>query len=75
MVSNKGPSAATAVAVNDTLPAGMTLVAPVPTGCTGTTAITCTVGTLAAGGSVTLNLNVSVGAAANEHRARPTPRP
>ena len=65
VVSNKGPSAATAVAVNDTLPAGMTLVAPVPTGCTGTTAITCTVGTLPAGGSVTLNLNVSVGVAAS----------
>jgi uncharacterized repeat protein (TIGR01451 family) len=64
-VTNKGPSAATGVVVNDTLPAGMTLVAPIPAGCTGTTAITCTVGTVAVGGSVTLNLNVSVSAAAN----------
>ena len=43
----------------------MTLVAPVPTGCTGTTAITCTVGTLPAGGLGPLNLNVSVGVAAS----------
>lgn len=47
--ANAGPGAAENVSVTDVLPAGVQLVsAP---GCTGTTTLTCAVGTLASGGS------------------------
>ena len=67
-VTNHGPSAADAVTVTDPLPAGLTLAATTP-GCTpgsgsaGT--ITCTLGTVAAGTTVPINLTVRVGAAAS----------
>jgi large repetitive protein len=67
VVTNHGPSPATAVIVTDTLPTGITLTATVPgcnpgAGSAGT--ITCTLATLAAGASHTFDLNVAVGAAA-----------
>jgi uncharacterized repeat protein (TIGR01451 family) len=66
-VTNAGPSPASAVQLTDTLATGLTLLAAVP-GCSpgagsgGT--ITCTVATLAAGGSQTFDLNVQVSASA-----------
>ena len=66
-VTNNGPSAADNVVVTDTLPTGITLAATV-SGCTpGAPSgglITCSIGTLAAGASQTINLNVTAGAAA-----------
>jgi large repetitive protein len=63
-VTNNGPSAATAVTVTDPLPTGITPVTPLPAGCSGTTTVTCSPGTMAAGATTTIDLTVSVGAAA-----------
>ncbi len=63
-VTNNGPSAADAVTVTDTLPAGLTLAATA-SGCTpgvgsgGT--ITCALGTVAPGAATPINLAVTVG--------------
>jgi len=55
---NNGPGPADNVVVTDTLPAGVTLVsAP---GCTGTTTLTCNVGTLTAGATVTFTIAVTL---------------
>ncbi|HET8773146.1 MAG TPA: hypothetical protein VFP80_05125 [Thermoanaerobaculia bacterium] len=59
VVTNNGPGAAADVVVTDTLPAGTTLVSA-SAGCTGTTTVTCTVGTLAAGASATIELIVTM---------------
>ena len=56
-VKNNGPSAANTVTLKDTLAAGMTWVSTTPSAgvtCTGTAPVTCTIGTLAAGASVTV---------------------
>src|SRR5205085_10148517 len=47
--ANLGPDPATAVTVTDTLPAGMTFFSATPTqgSCSGTTTVTCSMGTLA----------------------------
>ncbi len=59
VVTNNGPGAATDVVVTDVLPAGTTLVSA-SAGCSGTTTVTCTVGTLAAGASATIELVVTM---------------
>jgi uncharacterized repeat protein (TIGR01451 family) len=52
---------ATGVTVTDTLPAGVTLVAAVPSQgtCSGTTTVTCTLGTLLGGTSATIDMTVT----------------
>jgi uncharacterized repeat protein (TIGR01451 family) len=75
VVTNNGPGAAANVVVTDDLPAGSTLVSS-SAGCTGTTTVTCTVGTLAAGGSATIPLVVTLpptpGTVVNTARASTT---
>ena len=61
VVSNGGPSTATAVTVTDVLPAGTTFQSATPGGaCSGTTTITCNAGTLASGASATFTLTVTL---------------
>ena len=64
-VTNSGPAAATQVTVHDALPAGVALVSATPSqgSCTGTTEVTCQLGTLDAGQSATIALVVRVLAA------------
>ncbi|CAD5373296.1 exported hypothetical protein [Rubrivivax sp. A210] len=59
-VSNAGPGTATLVALNATLPAGLTLLGIVPSqgGCSGSTALRCAFGSLAPGASATVTLNL-----------------
>ncbi|HXU31496.1 MAG TPA: ExeM/NucH family extracellular endonuclease, partial [Thermoanaerobaculia bacterium] len=59
-VTNLSVGTATGVSVSDTLPAGVTLISATSSqgSCTGTTTVTCTVGTLLGGGSATINLVV-----------------
>ena len=66
VVTNAGPSAATGVVVDDALPAGVTPLGATPSqgACTVTaTAVSCSLGTLAAGGAAQVVVPVSVGAA------------
>jgi uncharacterized repeat protein (TIGR01451 family) len=61
VVSNGGPSTATAVIVTDVLPPGTTFQSATPAGaCSGTTTITCNAGTLANGASATFTLTVTL---------------
>ena len=64
-VANAGPSAATQVVVNDGLPSGVSLVSATPSqgSCTGTTDVSCQLGTIDAGQSATITLVVRVVAA------------
>jgi uncharacterized repeat protein (TIGR01451 family) len=61
-VSNGGPSVATSVVVTDILPAGVTFVSATPSqgSCSGTTTVTCNLGTLNNLGSATIALVVNV---------------
>jgi uncharacterized repeat protein (TIGR01451 family) len=59
-VSNAaGAGQATSVTVSDTLPSGVTLNGPLPAGCSGTSTITCNLGTIAAGTSKSVTINVT----------------
>jgi uncharacterized repeat protein (TIGR01451 family)/CSLREA domain-containing protein len=60
-VSNAGPNSATSVTVTDVLPAGATFNTATPSqgSCSGTTTITCTLGTIVNGGSATIALSVT----------------
>jgi len=61
-VTNNGPTGATNVAVTDTLPAGTTFVSSTTTqgSCSGTTTVTCALGTLTTGGSATITLTIKM---------------
>jgi len=64
-VTNSGPGAANAVVVTDALPAGAMLISATPSQgtCSGTTTVTCSLGTMNNGGSATIALQVTLGAA------------
>ena len=64
-VSNAGPDPATGVVVQDILPAGVTFVSATPTqgSCSGTTTVTCNLGTINNGASASIALVVNVTAA------------
>jgi uncharacterized repeat protein (TIGR01451 family) len=64
-VSNAGPSSATSVAVTDVLPAGLTFVSATPTQgfCSGTSTVSCALGTVTSGSSAGITLVVHTPAA------------
>jgi len=66
VVSNAGPGAAANVVVTDILPAGTTFTSATPTqgSCSGTTTVTCNLGTIANAGSATVSLTVTLPATA-----------
>jgi uncharacterized repeat protein (TIGR01451 family) len=61
-VTNNGPSNATNVIATDLAPAGLNFVSAVPSqgGCSGTTIVSCALGTVAAGGSSTIAMTFAV---------------
>jgi uncharacterized repeat protein (TIGR01451 family) len=61
VVVNYGPAAGTGVTVTDNLPAGVAFVSATPSqgSCTGTTSLSCTLGTISAGGSAQLAVIVT----------------
>jgi uncharacterized repeat protein (TIGR01451 family) len=60
-VTNNGPSAATGVTMTDPLPGTVTFVSATPSqgNCTGTTTVTCSLGSLSNGGSATVTIVVT----------------
>jgi uncharacterized repeat protein (TIGR01451 family) len=60
-VTNNGPSPATGVTVTDPLPGSVTFVSATPSqgSCSGTSTVTCTLGSLASGSSATITLVVT----------------
>jgi uncharacterized repeat protein (TIGR01451 family) len=60
---NNGPANATGVTVNDPLPAGETLVSAVPSQGTCAGSVTCSLGSIASGGSATVTVTANVTAA------------
>src|SRR4029077_10429274 len=58
VVTNNGPARATAVLIQDQLPAGLTLVSAAASqgACTGTTSVMCAIGDMAPGAIVTANV-------------------
>ena len=61
VATNNGPAAATNVTVTDALPAGVTFVSSLATqgACSGTTTVTCNLGTLASGASAVVTITVT----------------
>jgi uncharacterized repeat protein (TIGR01451 family) len=61
VATNNGPSAASNVVVTDDMPGGVSFVSAVPTQgtCTGSTTVSCSVGSLASGGSATITIRVT----------------
>jgi uncharacterized repeat protein (TIGR01451 family) len=61
-VSNAGPGPAASVVVTDVLPAGTTFTSATPSqgSCSGTTTVTCSLGTIASGGSATIALTLTL---------------
>jgi uncharacterized repeat protein (TIGR01451 family) len=57
VITNNGPSAATELALTDTLPTGVTLLAA-SSGCSGTGPVTCTLDTLNAGITATITITI-----------------
>jgi uncharacterized repeat protein (TIGR01451 family) len=57
-VANGGPNTASGVTVVDTLPANVTFVSAMPSQgtCSGTTTVTCSLGTMASGGTATVTI-------------------
>ncbi|HUJ12239.1 MAG TPA: autotransporter-associated beta strand repeat-containing protein [Thermoanaerobaculia bacterium] len=62
VVNNRGAVDATAVTVTDVLPAGATFTSATPTQgtCSGTTTVTCSIGTLVSGASATISLTIDL---------------
>jgi uncharacterized repeat protein (TIGR01451 family) len=58
-VTNNGPAVADDVTVTDILPPGSTLVSASPS-CTGTTTLTCSVGTLTSGATANLSITITL---------------
>ena len=59
-VSNAGPNPATDVTLTDLLPAGTSLVSVTGAACSGTTTLTCPLGTLAVGSTTTITIVTTV---------------
>ncbi len=60
-VTNNGPSTATGIMLSDPLPTSVTLVSAAPSqgSCSGTSSVTCSLGTIATGGTATVTIVVT----------------